>query len=542
MASSPPARADKAESAHEATQVNGDAKPNGNEASSAAAPVETDTEMKDADEGSGQAAAPTNGTPASSKKVSNGSSKKKSSGVPEHKTKKVNKKRSKAQLTHLDAEAGEYYFARMKGHPPWPAVICDEEMLPQSLLGSRPVTTKQPDGSYKKAEYADGGKRAHERTFPVMFLHTNEFAWVPNTELTPLEPDQCKDADSKGKKQDLVAAYAIAAEAHSLDYYKGLLNDHQAALEADKEAKAERDAKKAKKSRKSVDTSALAEDADEMDVDEEVAAEKPKTKKRKKEVDSDEAEEKPAKTPKTGTKLKLSTPRNPVAESSKKAAKTKGSTAKKGKKAVVADEDDDATNPQVEEEPKLTPAQQKEKNQKMVLYWRHKLQRGFLSRDTDMSDFLGDLESYQHLDGAIIRSTKIHKVLKAMLKLDTIPLDEEYEFTDRCKKLLGKWTTILESDPTGGVDKDDRAEAATTADTANGGSNSTEDQAQQAENSEAAAPEEENEEAVKSKIGTTTEGENQVSDSKEQTAEEKKTDGPAVDSAPAEEYEPPAAA
>ena len=87
-------------------------------------------------------------------------------------------------------------------------------------------------------------------------------------------------------------AYAIAAENHSLDYYKGLLNDHQAALEADKEAKAERDVKKAKKSRKSVDASALADDADQMDVDEEVTAEKPKTKKRKKDVDSDEAEEK----------------------------------------------------------------------------------------------------------------------------------------------------------------------------------------------------------------------------------------------------------
>lgn len=119
---------------------------------------------------SGQAAGPTNGTPASSKKVSNGSAKKKSSGVPEHKTKKLNKKKSKAQLTQLDAQAGEYYFARMKGHPPWPAVICDEEMLPQSLLNSRPVTTRQPDGTFRKPEYADGGKRAHERTFPVMFL------------------------------------------------------------------------------------------------------------------------------------------------------------------------------------------------------------------------------------------------------------------------------------------------------------------------------------------------------------------------------------
>ena len=90
--------------------------------------------------------------------------------MPEHKTKKLNKKKSKVQLTQLDAQPGEYYFARMKGHPPWPSVICDEEMLPVSLLESRPVTTRQADGTFRKPEYADDGKRAHERTFPVMFL------------------------------------------------------------------------------------------------------------------------------------------------------------------------------------------------------------------------------------------------------------------------------------------------------------------------------------------------------------------------------------
>jgi len=116
----------------------------------------------------GEAADRTNGTPASSKKASNGSHKKKSA-VPEHKSKKLNKKKSKP-LTNLDAQPGQYYFARMKGHPPWPSIVCDEEMLPQSLIETRPVTTKQPDGTYKKPEYADGGKRAYERTFPIMFL------------------------------------------------------------------------------------------------------------------------------------------------------------------------------------------------------------------------------------------------------------------------------------------------------------------------------------------------------------------------------------
>jgi len=115
-------------------------------------------------------AMPPNGTPAAAKRASiGGSSKKKSSAVPEHKSKKLNKKKSRP-MTNLDAQPGDYFFARMKGHPPWPSIVCDEDMLPNSLLSTRPVTAKLPDGSFKKAEYADGGKRAYERTFPVMFL------------------------------------------------------------------------------------------------------------------------------------------------------------------------------------------------------------------------------------------------------------------------------------------------------------------------------------------------------------------------------------
>ena len=132
-----------------------------------------DTEMKDAEDAAETVAAEpslaANGTPTTAKKASNGSSKKKSSVIPEHKSKKLNKKKSRPML-HLDAAPGELYLARMKGHQPWPSVICDEEMLPQVLLSNRPITTKQPDGTYKKPEYEDGGKRAYERTFPIMFL------------------------------------------------------------------------------------------------------------------------------------------------------------------------------------------------------------------------------------------------------------------------------------------------------------------------------------------------------------------------------------
>ena len=94
-------------------------------------------------------------------------------GVPEHKIKKLNKKQSKQKITHLDAQPGDYFFARLKSYPPWPSIVCDEEMLPNSLLSTRPVTTKREDGTYRP-DYADGGKKVSERTFPVMFLHTNE--------------------------------------------------------------------------------------------------------------------------------------------------------------------------------------------------------------------------------------------------------------------------------------------------------------------------------------------------------------------------------
>ena len=99
--------------------------------------------------------------------------KRKSSGtVPEHKNKKLNKKKSMPNL-HLECKPGEYYWAKLKGYPNWPSVVCDEQMLPESLLATRPVSTARPDGSIRD-DFKEGGKNAKERTFPIMFLATNE--------------------------------------------------------------------------------------------------------------------------------------------------------------------------------------------------------------------------------------------------------------------------------------------------------------------------------------------------------------------------------
>lgn len=142
------------------------------------APVEKPTESEESkgkdedaaapgDTGAG-AASEANGTPA--KKSSK--DRRRSSGVGENKS-KLSRKKSQSRITHLNAKPGEYYLARLRSYAPWPSIICDEEMLPQTLLETRPVTAMQPDGSYK-GEYVEGGKRVHERTFPVMFFQTNE--------------------------------------------------------------------------------------------------------------------------------------------------------------------------------------------------------------------------------------------------------------------------------------------------------------------------------------------------------------------------------
>lgn len=116
--------------------------------------------------------APEGDEAAPSAKKSNHSKRRSSAGIPEHKAKKLNKKKSMPTL-QLNAQPGDYYWARMKGYPPWPSIVCDEEMLPESLLSTRPVTAMRTDGSYRE-DFMEGGKHAKDRTYAVMYLGTNE--------------------------------------------------------------------------------------------------------------------------------------------------------------------------------------------------------------------------------------------------------------------------------------------------------------------------------------------------------------------------------
>lgn len=152
------------------------------------------------------------------------------------------------------------------------------------------------------------------------------------------------------------------------------------------------------------------------------------------------------KTPKR-LKIKASATAEPSTDSAVKEKK-----APKAKKPKA--EKKETSKPAKPVEPELTPQEKMEKKQKTILFLRHKLQKGFLSRDqtpkaedmAQMHDNLGQLEQHPDLETSIIKATKINKVLKGVLKLTDIPREDEFHFKPRCSALLNQWNAAMSAD------------------------------------------------------------------------------------------------
>ncbi|KAI1423966.1 hypothetical protein F5Y12DRAFT_754947 [Xylaria sp. FL1777] len=376
------------------------------------------------------------------------------STVAADKGKKLNRKASKAKILHMDAKPGDHYFAKLKGFPPWPVVICEEDMLPHNMLNSRPVTASRPDGTYRE-DFADGAKRAGDRTFPVMYLHTNEFSWIPNADLSELDPTTVADLVTTKMRKDLQAAHLLAAEGHDLDYYKNVLREFEEQRLAKAEAKKSK-TKTPKKSAKATDDDGDVEMEEVEDGAEEPTEKKFKSKKRKAEDDnnapqrSDSVKKPKIKFTGTSTPKTANGVQSPATKDSTKSTKGKSKSSKGGKEADNKKEKEAAAP----KEPELTPEERRARKEKEILFLRHRLQRGLLPREgspvpdemKQVSDFLAKLETFPDLDVSIIRATKINKVLKAILKLESIPKEDDFRFKPRSQTLLDKWNILLASD------------------------------------------------------------------------------------------------
>ncbi|OAA63682.1 pre-mRNA splicing factor [Niveomyces insectorum RCEF 264] len=431
-----------------------------------------DKETKDNnDTGAAASAAPaaTETTPAKPAKSSSSSlSRRKSVGQ------KLNRKGSKARMVHLDAKPGEHYFVKLKGYPAWPVVVCDEDMLPQTLIKTRPVTAARPDGTYRE-DYADGGRRAADRTFPVMYLHTNEFGWVPNQDMHDLDPEKVLDSVNDKMRKDLQRAHQLAAENNPLSYYKDMLRQFQEELEQAEEAKRQALAtpkksgsKKASKD-EDIDMLDVPEDDDEAEAP---AAAQKKSKKRKAEDDvrtpqrSDSVKKPKIKitssgTPKSGSAGANGTPatsksaKAAASSDAKSSSKSKSKSAGETKAAATKEAAKEAAAPEAPREPVLSADEKRRRRAKEVLFLRHKIQKGLLTRNQapkeeemkPVSEYLTKLEGFADLEASIIRETKINKVLKTILKIADIPREEEFKFKPRSQALLDKWNVLLAAEP-----------------------------------------------------------------------------------------------
>ncbi|KAG5924370.1 hypothetical protein E4U53_003419 [Claviceps sorghi] len=363
----------------------------------------------------------------------------------------LSRKGSKTRLTHTDAKPGDHFLVKLKGFPAWPAIICDEDMLPHALVTSRPVSAARPDGTYGEA-FVDGGKRVNDRTFPVMYLHTNEFGWEKNTNLSELSAEKARDTINDKMRKDLKAAFELAIEQHPIQYYKDILQSFQDELLAQEEARREAAAtpKKGKKNKsKAVDEEG---DADMMDVD--ASAKKSKKRKAEDEVATPQRSDS-VKKPKIKITLS-STPKSTngaaaAAASTPKSAGAAGAKVTKVKPKKAKETKEVAEKKVDPAEAKLSPEARHKRKVKEVLFLRHKLQKGLLTREQkpkeeemqSMSDFITLLEKFGNLEVSIIRETKINKVLKAILKLDAVPREEEFQFKKRSQTLLDKWNKLL---------------------------------------------------------------------------------------------------
>lgn len=72
-----------------------------------------------------------------------------------------------------------------------------------------------------------------------------------------------------------------------------------------------------------------------------------------------------------------------------------------------------------------------------------------------MDGFFKKLDQHADLEVSIIRKTKIHKVLRMIVKLSSIPRDEEFHFRQRALDILSKWRNVLDADAAGPDEKDE---------------------------------------------------------------------------------------
>ncbi|CUM64175.1 uncharacterized protein PRCAT00001768001 [Priceomyces carsonii] len=105
-------------------------------------------------------------------------------------------------------------LAKVKGYPPWPAMVLDESILPDNLMEKKPK-------SIKKQSKKKNSKPIE--ILPVRFFSDDTYIWIKNQELKLLNDDQIEkylSVDRKRRKDQLLyRAYKLAKDPPEMENF-----------------------------------------------------------------------------------------------------------------------------------------------------------------------------------------------------------------------------------------------------------------------------------------------------------------------------------
>ncbi|KIR62504.1 hypothetical protein I314_03448 [Cryptococcus bacillisporus CA1873] len=298
-------------------------------------------------------------------------------------------------------EIGDIVLARLRGYPPWPARIANPETLPRNVLKTRP------------------GKNPN--LYCCQFFPAGDFSWLQNKDIKALSSSDISSFLSQSHRKasgGLREAYQTAQDPTEWDAQQEEIHKQQEEAEAN------------------------VDELEDEDEGEEVVV---KGGKRKRE------EPKKKKTAAAAAK-KEEEPKSKKA----KAAASKAGDKKKMAAASKAEGDEDplASNPECVK----------------VKDWRHKLQKAFLGdsmpAESEMphwNEVFESVESYDSMTIEALQYSKIGKVMKKIMGLTTIPLNDKYELTKRAGKLMHQWQEFIDTANQGSIANGQKKTARPTA-------------------------------------------------------------------------------
>ncbi|KZT56644.1 hypothetical protein CALCODRAFT_310610 [Calocera cornea HHB12733] len=305
--------------------------------------------------------------------------------------------RSHAHLLGPDRyEVGELVLGKLQGHPPWPGKIADPHKLPMQIALACP-DRDDPD------------------VYPIRFYPDGDYWWVKHTEIIRLDQERVAKfvRETRANFGPLLEGYKIARDTSEWEANNPTPEDvvDLYMIEMPEKPKPK------------------------------VVEQKMSHKRKRGHHRDDSGTPQPNKRRKRGEDGEEHKPRKRKMQSMSQDY-VNGDVKNESMESSVVDQ-----RPPLS--PRAAAAEQAQERKNKLLKMRWLLQKTFLSGEKpndmkfpDASRVIDELQKDTEITGAVLRETKLQKVLMGITKMDFIRNDDEFDFRGRARALLKQWEHI----------------------------------------------------------------------------------------------------